>query len=92
VFNFGSGRSLSINELARHVVAAFGFAPGEYEIRHAALRPGEQRRVQADISRARSVLGWEPRTPFEVGLAETVWQARAEFAAQSEIATAAEAL
>jgi UDP-glucose 4-epimerase len=92
VFNFGSGRSLSINELVRHVVAAFGFAPGEYEIRHAPLRPGEQRRVQADITRASSVLGWEPRTPFEAGLAETVKQAREAFAGESAVATATGAL
>jgi UDP-glucose 4-epimerase len=89
VFNFGSGRSLSINELARHVVAAFGFGPGEYEIGHAPLRPGEQRQVQADISRARSVLSWGPRTPFESGLAETVRQARAAYAGVGAVAAAA---
>jgi UDP-glucose 4-epimerase len=74
------------------VVSAFGFAPGEYEIRHAPLRPGEQRRVQADITRASSVLGWEPRTPFEAGLAETVRQAREAFAGESAVATATGAL
>jgi UDP-glucose 4-epimerase len=83
VFNLGSGRSLSINELAQAVVAAFGHKPGGYEVRHAPGRPGEQRTVQADISRARSVLGWEPRTSFERGLAETVRWARQEFGAQS---------
>lgn len=88
VFNFGSGRSRSINELARQVVAAFGYAPGEYEIRHAPLRPGEQRRVQADITRAGAVLGWAPRTPFETGLAETVGQARAAFATETPVAAA----
>jgi UDP-glucose 4-epimerase len=92
VFNFGSGRSLSINELARHVVAAFGYSPGAYEIRYAPVRPGEQRRVQADITRARTVLGWEPRTPFEAGLAETVSQARAAFAGEAAGATAAGAI
>jgi UDP-glucose 4-epimerase len=80
IFNMGSGRSLSINELARHVVAAFGFPPGGYEIKYAPSRPGEQRRVQADIRRAQAVLGWAPRTSFETGLAETVRQARVTFA------------
>jgi UDP-glucose 4-epimerase len=83
VFNLGSGRSLSINELAQSVVAAFGHKPGSYKITHAPGRPGEQRMVQADISRARSVLDWEPRTTFERGLAETVRWAREEFGAQS---------
>jgi nucleoside-diphosphate-sugar epimerase len=37
--------------------------------------------VQADIRLAKSLLGWEPRTPFETGLAETVRWAQTEFAA-----------
>jgi UDP-glucose 4-epimerase len=81
VFNLGSGRSLSINELATRAVAAFG-RQGAQDIVRAPKRPGEQRSVQADIGRARSVLGWEPRTTFEQGLAETVRWARGEFAAQ----------
>lgn len=76
ILNLGSGRSLSIKELARHTVAAFGHEPERYPIIHAHARPGEQRRVQADIARARSVLGWEPRTSFEAGLAETIRRAR----------------
>jgi UDP-glucose 4-epimerase len=88
VFNFGSGRSLSINQLAEQVVSAFGYEPGQYEIRHAPARPGEQRRVQADIRHAQSLLGWEPRTPFEAGLAETVRQARAACAINETAAAA----
>ncbi len=83
VFNLGSGRSLSINQLAKSVVAAFGYKPGGYKVTHAPGRPGEQRLVQADIRRAREVLGWEPRTTFERGVTETVGWARKEFAAQS---------
>ena len=81
VFNLGSGRSLSINELAARAVVAMGHAPGSYPIHRAATRPGEQRSVQADISHARKVLGWEPQTPFEKGLLETARWAKAEFAA-----------
>src|SRR5690606_22703763 len=61
IFNLGSGRSTSINDLAAHAAGAFGHKPGAYDIRHAPSRPGEQRRIQADISRARAVLDWEPR-------------------------------
>jgi UDP-glucose 4-epimerase len=82
VFNLGSGRALSIKELADRAVAAFGYPPGSYEIVRAPSRPGEQRTVRADIDRARSVLGWEPRTTFETGLAQTVRWARDEFAAR----------
>jgi len=81
IINIGSGRSLSINELASAVVAAFGAAG--HPIVRAATRPGEQRSVCADIGLARSVLDWEPRTSFEAGLANTVRWAQDEFAAAS---------
>jgi nucleoside-diphosphate-sugar epimerase len=89
VFNLGSGRSLSINQLAEHVVRAFGHAPGGYAINYAPARAGEQRRVQADVRHARAVLGWQARTTFEAGLAETVAQARAAFAAAPSAAAVA---
>ena len=81
VFNLGSGRSLSINQLAQAAIAAFGHPPGGYKVIRAPTRPGEQRTVQADIRQAQSVLGWQPRTTFESGLAETVSWARREFSA-----------
>jgi UDP-glucose 4-epimerase len=61
---------LSINQLAERAIAAYGLR-GHPIIRKPG-RPGEQRRVQADISRAKAVLGWEPKTSFEAGLAETI--------------------
>jgi UDP-glucose 4-epimerase len=81
VVNLGSGRSLSINQLAEAAIAAFGGPPGAHKVVRAPARPGEQRSVRADVGQARSVLGWEPRTTFETGLAETMRWARAEFAA-----------
>jgi UDP-glucose 4-epimerase len=82
IFNLGSGRSLSINQVAKAVVAAFGQADA-YKIKRAPSRPGEQRTVRADISKATSVLGWEPVTSFEVGLASTINWARDEFEANN---------
>jgi UDP-glucose 4-epimerase len=80
VFNLGSGRSLSINQLAEAVIAAFGHPPGGYKVVRAPARPGEQRTVRADIGQARAVLGWQPRTSFEEGLSHTIRWARDEFA------------
>jgi len=86
VLNLGSGRSLSINQLAEAAIAAFGHPPGTHKVIRAPARPGEQRTVQADIQQARAILGWEPRTTFEAGLAETLRWARGEFAANPAIA------
>jgi len=82
IFNLGSGRSLTINQLAERAVAAFGHPAGGHRIIRAPARPGEQRSVRADIGRAQSVLAWQPRTTFEAGLAETVRWAREESAAR----------
>ena len=90
VINLGSGRSLSINALAHSAIAAFGHKPGGYKIARAAARPGEQRTIQADIRQARDVLGWEPQTTFEEGLARTVRWARKEFRAQGTVVASAE--
>lgn len=92
VFNLGSGRSLSINQLAQHVVQAFGYGPGEYDISHAPGRPGEQLRVQADVRRASEVLGWEPQTRFETGLAETLRAAGITLGSRRAMAQAAGAM
>jgi UDP-glucose 4-epimerase len=73
VINLGSGRSLSINQLAE---AAAGAVGGASRIVRAPARPGEQRSVRADVSKAKALMGWEPKTPFETGLAETLRWAR----------------
>jgi UDP-glucose 4-epimerase len=81
VINLGSGRSLSINQLAEAAIRAVGSAPNASKVVRAPVRPGEQRSVRADVAQAKALLGWEPRTPFETGLAETMGWAREELAA-----------
>jgi UDP-glucose 4-epimerase len=75
VLNLGSGRQLAIKDLADHVLAAAG--TGDRMVTYAPGRPGEQRHVEADITRADEVLGWRPRTTFAEGFARTVEWARA---------------
>src|SRR5262249_42506648 len=72
LFNLGSGRRLSINQLADHVLASFGRTRDGAAVVHAPGRPGEQRQVEADIRRAQEILGWKPRVSFAAGLTETV--------------------
>jgi len=72
VFNLGSGHRLSIRQLADHVLSAFDRSCGNDTVVYAPGRSGEQRHVQADITRTRRVLGWDPKVPFAKGLVETV--------------------
>lgn len=72
-FNLGTGREISIGELAELVIALVGrqVAVKQDEKR---LRPekSEVQRLLADNTRARKRLGWAPRTSLEEGLAQTI--------------------
>lgn len=72
VFNIGSGRSYTVADVALLMEAALGLAI-EPEI-CGKYRVGDIRHCFADITRARSVLGYEPATPLEDGLSElAIW-------------------
>ncbi len=71
--NAGSGREISIGDLARKIA---GLAGVEAETEHDAerLRPGasEVERLLADSSLARETFGWQPRVSLDDGLAQTI--------------------
>jgi UDP-glucose 4-epimerase len=67
--NLGWGRGISVNDIFRELKRILSF-PGEAI--HAAPRPGEVQRIYLDASRAKRVLGWEPKVTFEEGLERTV--------------------
>jgi len=68
-FHLGSGTETSVNELARLIVGLFSDRP--VEIEHRPERPGEILRNYSDISKARSMFGFDPGTSLAGGLAET---------------------
>jgi nucleoside-diphosphate-sugar epimerase len=68
VVNFGSGKSIRINELANLIVKYTG---ANVIPEHVESRPGEVKRLCADISLAES-LGFRPKTDFEKDLKEYV--------------------
>jgi UDP-glucose 4-epimerase len=72
VFNIGSGRRLTINQLADYVLQAFHQSRSTWEVRYLPARPGEQRHVEADIRLAASAMDWKPTISFEEGLAATL--------------------
>ncbi|MEA3375524.1 MAG: GDP-mannose 4,6-dehydratase [Chloroflexota bacterium] len=75
VFNVGSNRETTINELAQKILQ---LTDSTSEVTHVPYSSAygsdfeETRRRVPDVRRAKEVLGFEPRTPFEDGLQRTV--------------------
>jgi UDP-glucose 4-epimerase len=68
-FNVGTGRSVSIRELAETVRRV---ADADPEIVHTEDRAGDVDRSEADVSKARALLDYEPTVLLVEGLAELV--------------------
>jgi UDP-glucose 4-epimerase len=73
VYNIGTGGSSTVLDLVRHLNEILGTS---ILPRHGPPRPGDVRHSQADISRARRDLGYEPAVPFGEGLRRTLESAR----------------
>ncbi len=69
VFNIGSGRDVSILQVAKELAEAMGLPHITPEVMGKA-RTGDIRHCFADISLARDVLGFQPRRGFEDSLGE----------------------
>lgn len=61
IYNVGSGKPVSVNRLVELLKSK--------ETTHIPKRPGEPDCTFADISKIRRSLGWEPKVPFEQGVA-----------------------
>lgn len=73
IFQIATGVETSIKDLAAHVLATCdmtGSAPGL--TRFAASRAGDVKHNYSNITKAREVLDWEPRTSLERGIEQTV--------------------
>lgn len=70
VINLASGAPVTIRAVIEQVRALIG--RGEPEFGRIPYRPGENKELYADISRAKSILGWSPRTDLATGLRRTV--------------------
>ena len=74
--NLGGGIEIPIRDLVGQIARACGYAG---KITWDTTKPDGQPRRALDISRARELLGWEPKQPFDAGLATTVrwWREQA---------------
>ena len=69
VINVATGGRISLNKLFYTMRDIVG---GTLEPAYAELRQGDVRDSQADIQKAKALLGYEPIVPFEEGLARTI--------------------
>jgi UDP-glucose 4-epimerase len=69
VFNVGCGESFQILQIKSYLERILG---KELKAYHTPPRKGDARYTRADMSKARQVLGYEPKIQFEEGLRRTV--------------------
>jgi nucleoside-diphosphate-sugar epimerase len=69
VFNLGTGKRHTLNELLQSLSMIIG---QKLDAVYMEPRAGDVRHSQADISKARRFLGYEPKVSFEEGLRRTV--------------------
>lgn len=59
VYNLGSGRETKLQTILETLIDISGTG-AEFEVDPSRLRPGEQRRMCADVSKIRRDIGWQP--------------------------------
>jgi UDP-glucose 4-epimerase len=81
LLNIGSGRPVTLQQLLETVGTVTG---RQLELDHQPARPHDRPAVWLDVSRAKSALGWQPRTPLRTGISQ-VWHAVRESYSSSGI-------
>lgn len=79
LINLGGGEEVAIRDLATRILTLAG-SDVVPDLGALPERPVEIRRMRADASRARRLLGWQPRHDLDTGLARTIDWYRAELA------------
>jgi dTDP-glucose 4,6-dehydratase len=77
--NIGSPAEFTILECARRVIAITG---SKSEIRFEPLPQDDPRQRQPDISKAKRLLGWEPKVDLQIGLGRSLEYFRKAVAAE----------
>jgi len=76
VFNLGSGRATTVNQLCDAVLRQFGLDRSTFEVTTAPAQLGDIRRSEAAIDAIAKALAWQPKVDLEDGMAATVAWAR----------------
>jgi dTDP-glucose 4,6-dehydratase len=67
--NIGNPQEFTMLEFAREIIAATG---SKSRIVHKPLPQDDPKQRRPDITKARTLLGWEPRVPLRQGLVDTI--------------------
>lgn len=81
--NLGFGAEVTINDLAAHIAQVTGHP--EARVQHDIPRPGDVLRLYADMTHARTLLGYAPRITLAEGLAQLLAWYRAQGTAPEEL-------
>jgi dTDP-glucose 4,6-dehydratase len=79
--NIGNPHEMTVEEMARAIVKMTG---SKSEIVYRPLPTDDPKVRQPDITRARTLLGWEPRVQLEQGLTRTIAYFRTKVAARAQ--------
>ncbi len=71
--NFGTGRDISINEIAKHIVRLTGT---KSKIVHIPKRLAEVHKLRCDASLAKKLFGWKPTVSVIEGLKRNIQWAK----------------
>ena len=67
--NIGNPHEMTIEEIAETIIRMTG---SKSKIVYRPLPTDDPKMRQPDITRARTLLGWEPKVPLEEGLVKTI--------------------
>lgn len=84
IINLGGHESISINDLIKKFEQAIG---KEARIAHFPAHPADMSASWADVSKARRLLGWEPRVGLDEGIRQVIGWYRQEHAWASQVDT-----
>jgi len=72
VFNAGTGKDWTVEQIAHVIAELSGQDTLDIEIEKARLRPLDVQRLNADSSKLKKLTGWEPKTDLKSGLEKTI--------------------
>ena len=72
IINIGSGKGIAMKDFALTIFKPFGLGNDLLQFGAMPYRPDEMMYLVANVDKAKSLLGWEPKVPIEKGIEYTI--------------------